>query len=96
MKLEPITQSEVSQNKKSRYCILTHIYGIQKAGTEEYVYRAAMETHTETDLEKGCEEEGEGEIKAESSKDVHTLTDANRWPKGICCMAQGIQTGAQQ
>ena len=28
MKLEPITQSEVSQNEKHQYSILTHIYGI--------------------------------------------------------------------
>ena len=28
MKLEPIIQSEVSQNEKHQYCILTHIYGI--------------------------------------------------------------------
>ena len=28
MKLEPITQSEVSQKEKYKYCILTHIYGI--------------------------------------------------------------------
>ena len=28
MDLEPITQSEVSQKEKDKYCILTHIYGI--------------------------------------------------------------------
>ena len=28
MKLEPIIQSEVSQNNKHQYSILTHIYGI--------------------------------------------------------------------
>ena len=28
MKLEPVTQSEVSQNKKHQYGILMHIYGI--------------------------------------------------------------------
>ena len=28
MKLEPITQSEVSQKGKDHYSILTHIYGI--------------------------------------------------------------------
>ena len=27
-KLEPITQSEVSQKEKHQYSILTHIYGI--------------------------------------------------------------------
>ena len=43
MNLEPITQSEVSQKEKDRYHILTHIYGIKKNGTEELIYRAAME-----------------------------------------------------
>ena len=28
MNLEPIIQSEVSQNEKDKYLILTHIYGI--------------------------------------------------------------------
>ena len=28
MKLDPITQSEVSQKEKHQYIILTHIYGI--------------------------------------------------------------------
>ena len=28
MKLEPITQSEVSQKEKQQYSILMHIYGI--------------------------------------------------------------------
>ena len=32
MKLEPITQIEVSQKEKHQYSILTHIYGIEKDG----------------------------------------------------------------
>ena len=41
MNLEPITQSEVSQKEKDKYCILTHIYvepgglhsmGLQRVG----------------------------------------------------------------
>ena len=28
MNVDPIIQSEVSQKEKSKYCILTHIYGI--------------------------------------------------------------------
>ena len=46
MNLEPIVQSEVSQKKKDKYHILTHIYGMQKNGTEELIYRATMEKHT--------------------------------------------------
>ena len=30
MNLEPIIQTEVSQKEKDKYCILTHVYGIQK------------------------------------------------------------------
>ena len=44
--LEPIIQSEVSQKDKDKYHILTHIYGILKNGTEEFIYRATMEKQT--------------------------------------------------
>ena len=44
MNLEPIIQSEVSQKEKDNYRILTHIYGIEKNGSEEFIYRAAMES----------------------------------------------------
>ena len=44
MNLELIVQSEVSQ--KDKYNILTHMYGIQKNGTEEFVYRETMEKQT--------------------------------------------------
>ena len=51
MNLEPITQSEVSEKEKDKYHSLMHIYGIQKNGTEEFIYRAAMEKQTQkTDL----------------------------------------------
>ena len=30
MDLESVIQSEVSQKEKNKYCMLTHIYGIQK------------------------------------------------------------------
>ena len=46
MNLEPIIQSEVSQKEKDKYHILTHIYGILKNSTEEFIYRAAMEKKT--------------------------------------------------
>ena len=47
MNLEPIIQSEVSQKEKDKYRILTHIHGIYKNGTEEFIYRATMEKQTE-------------------------------------------------
>ena len=43
MNLEPIIQSEVSQKEKDKYHILIHIYEIQKNGSEEFIYREAME-----------------------------------------------------
>ena len=46
MNLKPITQSEVSQKEKDKYRILTYIYGIYKNGTEEFIYREAMEKQT--------------------------------------------------
>ena len=47
MNLEPIIQREVSQKEKEKYHILTYIYGIQKNGTEEFIYREAMEKQTQ-------------------------------------------------
>ena len=44
MNREPIIQREVSQ--KDKYCILTHAYGIEKDGTVEHIFRAAMEKQT--------------------------------------------------
>ena len=46
MNLQPIVQSEVSQKEKEKYHILMYIYGIYKNGTEELIYRAAMEKQT--------------------------------------------------
>ena len=46
MSLEPIIQSEISQKEKDTYHILMHIYVIQKNGTEEFIYRAAVEKQT--------------------------------------------------
>ena len=46
MNLEPIIQSEVSQKEKEKYHNLMHIYGILKNGSEEFIYRAAVEKQT--------------------------------------------------
>ena len=46
MNLEPIIQSEVNQKEKDKYRILMCLYGIWKNGTEEFVYRAAVEKQT--------------------------------------------------
>ena len=39
-------QSELSQKEESQYCILTHIHGFQKDGTDEPICRAAVEMQT--------------------------------------------------
>ena len=44
MKLEPIIQSEVSQEEKHQYSMLTNIYGIKKDGNNNPVYETAKET----------------------------------------------------
>ena len=44
IKLEPIIQSEVSQEDKNEYCMLTHIYGIQKDSNNDPICKAANET----------------------------------------------------
>ena len=58
MNLEPIIQSEVSQKEKDKYHILTHVYGIQKDGTDEPICRAAMETQTDLWTQYGRERVG--------------------------------------
>ena len=43
MDLESVTQSEVSQEQKNKYCRLMYICGIQKKGTDEPICRAGIE-----------------------------------------------------
>ena len=59
MKLEPITQSEVSQKEKHQYSILTHIYGIQKDGNDKPYMR---DSKRDTDVQNRLlDSVGEGE-----------------------------------
>ena len=48
MNLEPITQSEVSQKEKNKYCILMHIYGVKKNDTDETYLQGS---NRDTDVE---------------------------------------------
>ena len=41
MDLKPIIQREVNQKEKGKYHLITHIYGIQRDGTDDPIYRAA-------------------------------------------------------
>ena len=44
MDRETIMQSEIGQKEKNKYCILMHICGIQKNGTDEPICKAEIET----------------------------------------------------
>ena len=44
MKLKLIIQNEVSQKEKHQYCILIHIYGIQKDGNNNLTCGVGKET----------------------------------------------------
>ena len=70
MNLEPIIQSKVSLKEEDKYCILMHIYRIQKDGTEEFICRAAMEKQR-TDLNGHGERGGEGEMYGESKVETY-------------------------
>ena len=72
MNLEPIIQSVVSQKEKDKYCILTHVYGIQKDGTNEFYLQ---DTNGETEIENRLmdtwkREEGEGEMYGERNMET--------------------------
>jgi len=58
MKLEPIIQSEVSQKDKHQYCILTHIYGIYKDGSNNLTCKTARDRDVKKRL---LDSVGEGE-----------------------------------
>ena len=48
MDLESVIQSEVSQKEKNKYCMLTHIYGIEKKnGSHESRGRTGIKTQTQ-------------------------------------------------
>ena len=46
MELEPVIHSEVSQEEKNKHCIITHVCGTYKSGTDEPIHRAGLEMQT--------------------------------------------------
>ena len=50
MKLEPITQSEVSQKEKNQYSILTYIYEIHKDDNDEPICKTARDPEVKNRL----------------------------------------------
>ena len=76
MNLESIIQSKSRQKEKDEYRILTYIYGIQKNGTEQFIYnkqfiykwRNRHREQTYGHAEKG----GEGEMYGKSNMETYT------------------------
>ena len=64
-----------------------HMHRIQKNGTEEFIYWAAMENRIDLWIW------GEGEMYGMSNMETY-ITIYKRQPMGICCMAQETQIGA--
>ena len=48
--LETVIQNSVFQRQKSKYCILTHICGLQKCGIDELICKTDLETTERTNL----------------------------------------------
>ena len=42
--LETVIESEISQNKKKKYCILMYICGIWRNSTDDLICKAEIET----------------------------------------------------
>ena len=79
MDLETVIQSEVSQKEKNKYCIFTHICGIQKNRTDEPVCQAEIETqmwrtNVWTPRGESGGGGGGGEMNWETGIHIYTLT----------------------
>ena len=69
--LDPIIQSEVSQKEKDKYHTLMHIYGIQKDGTNKFIFRAGMEKQTQRIDLWTWGGGGEGEMYGKSNMEIY-------------------------
>ena len=90
--LESVIQSEVSQKKKNKCCVLMHIYGILKNGTDGPIFRARIEIQTyrkDAWTQKGQEREGWIERAALKYARYHMR---NRSLMGSRCVTQGAQS----
>ena len=58
--LEPVTQTEVRQNEKNKYCISKQIYGIWENGRDEPIFRTGIEGDVENGLADAVEKERAG------------------------------------
>ena len=62
MNLEPTAQGEAKLKREDKYHILTHIYGIQKDGTDEPLCRGAIEMQIQKTRLVDTVGKGEGEM----------------------------------
>ena len=94
MKLEPIIQSEVSQEDKDQYSILTHIYGIFKNGNDNTICKTEKETRMyRTDFWTLWEKARVGWSERIALKQVY-YQGWNRSPSQLGCMRQVLRAGA--
>ena len=94
MKLEPIIQSKVSQKDKDHYSILMHIYGIQKDGKDNPIWKTEKETQMfRTDFWTLWKKAGVGCFERTALKHVYYLV-WNRSLAQVGCMRQVLGPGA--
>ena len=73
-----------------------HIYGLWKDGSDEPIWRAAVETQTvRTDYGCGWERRKERVGDMERVTWKYRIPYENRYPVGICGVTQETQTGAR-
>jgi len=61
--LEPVTQTEVRQNEKNKYCTSKQIYGIWENGRDEPIFRTGIEGDVENGLADAVEKERAGWVE---------------------------------
>ena len=72
MNQQPITESELSPKEKNKYCVLMHICGIQKDGTDVPICRAGLEMNIE-DRFMDTGHYGESEMNGDCSMEIYIL-----------------------
>ena len=94
MNLEPIIQSEVSQEEKNKYCMLTYIWNLERWYWCTYL----QNSNVDADIENRLMDMAGWEGKKERVGCLERVTWKHTWPSvkqiamGICCMTRGTQT----
>ena len=95
MDLESVIQGEASQKEKKRYCILMHICGIQKNGTDEPICREEIDMQMQKMDVWIRGERGRWDELGDQDWHIHsTMWEiGSQWEPAVC-IAQGDQLGA--